>query len=139
MSCKYGGGWGWEHNSILNVWSECLTNLHLHQQMEPRHRYVNSDDCPDILIYDSETEQNIEVDISLAHPWSQDVIKGASKENGYAAAKREKRKRAKYAGEQVPGGSRPASLTVSLLFLNNLVHGVQPKLFLLSLKTVKGC
>ena len=36
------------------------------------------------------------LDIALAHPWSKDTIKGATKEGGYAAAKREVKKITKY-------------------------------------------
>ena len=46
---------------------------------------TNSDNHPDITLFDSETGQNLDVDVSLAYPWSQDILKRASKEDGYAA------------------------------------------------------
>ena len=51
-----------------------------------------------------QTGQNSDIDVSLAHPWSQDSIKRASKENGHAATTREEKKMKKYSGELVPGG-----------------------------------
>ena len=65
----------WAHNSILDVWSECLSDFHIPHQKEPRHQYTNSDNHPDITLFDSETGQNLDVDVSLAHPWSQDIRK----------------------------------------------------------------
>ena len=43
-------------------------------------------------------------DVSLAHPWSQDIIGRASKGNGHAAATREEKKMKKYSEELVPRG-----------------------------------
>ena len=85
----------WSHNSVLNGWSECLSHLHLLHQTEPRHQYINTEDCPDITMFDPNTGQNLDCDVSLAHPWSQDIIRRASKENGHAAATREEKKRKK--------------------------------------------
>ena len=92
------------HNSVLNGWSECLSNLHLPHQTEPRHQYINTEDCPDITMFDPNTGQNSDLDVSLAHPWSQDIIRRASKENGHAAVAREEKKMKKYSEELVPGG-----------------------------------
>ena len=39
LTCKYGGGPVWSHNSVLNGWSECLFDLHLPHKTEPRHQY----------------------------------------------------------------------------------------------------
>ena len=47
------------------------------------------------------------LDIALAHPWSKDTIKGAAKEGGYVAAKREVKKITKYNSELLHGGSKP--------------------------------
>ena len=41
---------------------------------------------------DPNTGQNLDLDVSLAHPWSQDIIRRASKENGHAVATREEKK-----------------------------------------------
>ena len=51
---KYGRGPVWAQNSILDVWSECLSDVHIPHQKEPRHQYTNSDNCSDIMMFDSE-------------------------------------------------------------------------------------
>ena len=89
----------WSHNSVLNGLSECLSDLHLPHQTEPRHEYINTEDHPDITMFDPNTGQNSDLDVSLAHLWSQDIITRASKENGHAAATREKKKMKKYSEE----------------------------------------
>ena len=43
-------------------------------------------------MFDQNTGQNLDIDVSFAHPWSQDIIKWASRENGHAAATREEKK-----------------------------------------------
>ena len=68
LTCKYGGGPVWSHNSVLNGWSECLSDLHLPHQTEPRHQYINTEDRPDITMFDPNTGQNLDLDVSLAHP-----------------------------------------------------------------------
>ena len=55
-------------------------------------------------MFDPNTGQNLDLDVSLAHPWSQDIIRRASKENGHAAVTREEKKMKKYSEELVPGG-----------------------------------
>ena len=42
--------------------------------------------------------------MSLAHPWSQDIIRRASKENGHAVVTTEEKKMKKYSEELDPGG-----------------------------------
>ena len=93
----------WSHNSVLNGWSECLSDVHLPHQTEPRHQYINTEHRPDITMFDPNTGQNLDLDVSLAHPWSQDIIRRASKENGHAAMTREEKKM-KNIQELVPGG-----------------------------------
>ena len=46
-------------------------------------------------MFDPNTGQNLDRDVSLAYPWSQDIIRRVSKENGHAAATREEKKRKK--------------------------------------------
>ena len=46
----------------MSVWSECSSSLHLPHKCESRDRYVNSNNRPDILVADSETGPNIELD-----------------------------------------------------------------------------
>ena len=73
-------------------------------QTEPRHKYINTEDCPDITVFDPNTGQNSDIDVSLAHPWSQDIIRRASKKNGHTAATRQEKKMKKYSEELVPEG-----------------------------------
>ena len=69
ITCKTGCGLVWTHDSMRSVWSECLSSLHLpHKCERSRDRYVNSNNRPDILVADSETGSNIELDVTLAHP-----------------------------------------------------------------------
>ena len=53
-------------------------------------------------MFDRSTGQNLDLDVSLAHPWSQDIIRRASKDNGHAIATREKNMK-KYSEELAPG------------------------------------
>ena len=115
----------WSHNSVLNGWSECLSDLHLPHQTEPRHQYINAEDRPDIAMFDPNTGQNLDLDVSLAHPWSQDIIRKASKENGHAAATRRKENE-KYSEELVSGGY--VSRCVPLV-IENLGSGAQRQKF----------
>ena len=46
---------------------------------EPRNRYTETDDRPDFVVFDTDNGKNIDLDISLAHPWSKDVIKLAAR------------------------------------------------------------
>ena len=55
-------------------------------------------------MFDLNTEQNLDFDVSLAHPWSQDIIRRASKEIGHAAVTREENKIKKYSEELVLRG-----------------------------------
>ena len=59
----------------LNGWSECLSDHHLPNQTEPRHQYINTEDHPDITMVDPNTRQSLDLDVSLAHPLRQDIIK----------------------------------------------------------------
>ena len=72
---------------MMSIWSECLSDLLIHHQLEPRHRYVDNEDRPDIVFYDADLGISKEFNISMAHPWSKDTVKGAAKECGYATAK----------------------------------------------------
>ena len=77
----------------------------MHHQREPRHHYSNSNDKPDIVAFDPDKGCNIDLDLTLAHPWSSDIFSRLSESNGAAAERREERKKAKYAQENLPGGS----------------------------------
>ena len=93
---------------MTSVWSDCLSDLHIHHQKEPRHRYADTENRPDIVFYDIATGSTKELDIALAHiPGAcKDTIKGATKEGGYAAAKREVKKITKYNSELLHDGSK---------------------------------
>ena len=54
--------------SVLATWSGCLGSLQIQHQKEPCHRYTESEDRPDIVMYDP-VSGNIELDISMANPW----------------------------------------------------------------------
>ena len=103
------------HNSIVSAWSNCLSQLNLSHKLEPQYGYVNSDKRSDILVYDPDLGADIELDVSLAHPWCLDSVKAAAREEGVAAMKREEKKEAKYNSELLPEG--PAHWSF-LLFSN---------------------
>ena len=69
-------------------------------------------------MFDPNTGQNLDLDASLAHPWSEDIIRRASGENGHAATTREEKKMKKYSVELVPGRyvSRCVPLVIELPF-----------------------
>ena len=100
ITCKTGDGPVWTHDSLMSVWSECLRSRHLQHKCEPRDRYVNSNNRPDILVADSETGSNIELDVALAHPWAADILSRASTTAGSAAVRREELKLSKYKEEK---------------------------------------
>ena len=79
--------------SIVGVWSECLSHLHIMYKKEPKHRYSDSDDRPDIFAVDPETSNDIELDVSMAHPWVLDVVNKAAVEDGTAALPQEELKK----------------------------------------------
>ena len=104
ITCKFGGGPVWSHNSMVNAWSECLNRVSLSHTIEPRNLYSSSQARPDIAIYGA-SNFNVELDISLAHPWCPDIISAAGLNNGAAALKRENKKIKKYNGERHIGGN----------------------------------
>ena len=78
----------------------------------PMHLYGRIKKClsvcrPDIVVFDTDNGKNINLDISLAHPWSKDVIKLAARDQGFVAKRREDRKKTMYEQELLPGGSAP--------------------------------
>ena len=102
-----------------------MSDVHIPHQKELRDQYTNNDNRPDITLFDSETGRNLDVDVSLAHPVSQDILKRASKEDGHAARTREENK---YAGEFLPCGS--SSKCVPLVFEHFGRWGLQANTFL---------
>ena len=91
-----------------------MSDLHISHEKEPRNLYVNTEDRPDITFFDAESGQNLDVDISLAHPWSQGILKRSIREDGFAARTREEKKTNKYTGEILPGGT--SSKCIPLVF-----------------------
>ena len=77
ITCKRGGGPVWTHNSIVSAWSECLSQVHLCHTIEPKDTYCNSQSRPDIAIQNV-VDFNVELDISIAHPWSRDILPSAA-------------------------------------------------------------
>ena len=103
LTCKWGGGPVWTHECIANVWSDCLRSLQMHHHREPRHRYITSDNRPDITVFDVGSGSNTDLDISLAHPWSSEVISASASTEGAAASRREQKKTEKYSRERLLG------------------------------------
>ena len=79
--------------------SACLTFTFPIKQNQDINTSILNMHRPDITMFDPNTGQNLDLDVSLAHPWSQDIIRRASKENGHAAATREGKKMKKYSEE----------------------------------------
>ena len=71
--------------------SACLTFTFPIKQNQDINTSLDTEDCPDITMLDPNTGQNLDIDVSLAHSWSQNIIRRASKENGHAAATREEK------------------------------------------------
>ena len=89
---------------MVTAWSECLNHVSLSHTIEPRNLYSSSQARPDIAIHGA-SDFNVELDISLAHPWCPDIISAAGLNNGVAALKRENKKIKKYNGERHSGGN----------------------------------
>ena len=88
-------------------------------------------------MFDRNTGQNLDLDVSLAHPWSQDIIRRASKENGHAAATREEKKMKKYSEELVP--ETYVSRCVPLVIEHFGRWGTRQKIFVAFVTTVSKC
>ena len=84
-----------------------LRELRLTFHKEPRAKYANNENRPDIVVYDTDDGVLSDLDISIAHPCSSDMVKKSAKERGVAAKKREAVKFAKYAEQQIPGIGSP--------------------------------
>ena len=90
----------------MSTWSECLSQVHLCHTIEPRDTYCNSQSRPDIAIQNV-IDFNVELDISITHPWSRDSLPSAAQTSGVAALRREEKKKEKYSTETHPGGFSP--------------------------------
>ena len=60
-------------------------------------------------MFDVDVGSNIDLDISLAHPWSSEIYPSSAEKIGAAASLREARKKAKYDHLKLPGGSTSMS------------------------------
>ena len=107
LTCKTGGGPVLTHNTIVSTWSDCLNQIHLPNKVEPRDRYCSSDARPVIAICSNVFDSNVDLDVSLAHPWCSDIISKAAWQDGAAALRREEKKIEKYQKETRPGGFSP--------------------------------
>ena len=112
LTCKHGGGPVRMHNAVVAGWSDCFRDLDLHHKLEPRDRYVNTEDRPDITVFDSQSGSTVELDISMAHPHSCDIITRAAKQEGDAAEYREKKKKAKYDKEHLANGRSSSCIPI---------------------------
>ena len=63
---------------------------------------MNFNNHPAILVSDSETGSNIELDVALAHLWAADILTCAFTTAGSAAVRREELKLSKYKEESYP-------------------------------------
>ena len=109
LSCKHGGGPVWQHDEIVNAWSTCLHELKIHHEKEPRHRYSRKENRPDIVVYDSGCSYDL--DVAMAHPFSQDTLKQAALKEGFAAARREERKMIKCEKQPLAGNTSSLNFT----------------------------
>ena len=81
-----------------------------HHQLEPRHRYIDNEDRPDIAFYDADfNRHNQRIRYFNGSPLEQGGYI-AAKECGYATAKQEAIKTNKYSKETLPDGSKPTVL-----------------------------
>ena len=103
----------WSHNSVVSAWSECLKCVSLCHTIELRDCYSGSQSRPDIDVHNA-TDFNVKLDISLAHPWSSELILHAATTDGSAASKRKEKKIEKYSKERNTGGG--FSCLISLVF-----------------------
>ena len=67
LMCEYvyGGGPLRFHSKILSV-NASLT----YRYTEPKHCFMEKEDHPDTVLFDEDDGKNIDLDISLSHPWS---------------------------------------------------------------------
>ena len=84
--------------------TDCFRVLHIHHRRELRSRYTTTGNRPDIVFFDSNIGNNVDLDISLAHPWSSDIFPSSAGVSGDAAERRADRKKEKYSKQQLPGG-----------------------------------
>ncbi|XP_062519921.1 uncharacterized protein LOC134194947 [Corticium candelabrum] len=99
---------------MVSAWSDCLSQLQLHHVKEPKGRYVNSEDRSDIVVFDSALGVDLELDIAIAHPWSNEIEGLSATIQRAVATRRENLKIKKYDQELLPGGFRPTFVPIVL-------------------------
>ena len=97
---------------MVSAWSDCLSQLQLHHVKETRERYVNSEDRSDIVVFHSASRVDLELDIALVHPWSNEIERLSATTQRAAAIRRENLKIKKYDQELLPGGFRPTFVPI---------------------------
>ena len=55
ITCKYSGGPARTYNTIVQTWSECLSQLHVVHKIEPKHCFLDCDSRPDIYVVDPDS------------------------------------------------------------------------------------
>ena len=73
-----------------------IPHLSIPHHVELRDCYANSNNRPDISVFDACIGTSYDLDISLDHPWNQDIIERAAEQDGFAAQAREELKEKKY-------------------------------------------
>ena len=97
----------WQHDCVVSGWSDPLKELHIPHQTEPKRRYLNSEDRPDISAFNINNGINFDFDIAMAHPFSEDTVKRASEEMGHGQ-KRRNRERFSSTKKIMPTGGVPS-------------------------------
>ena len=69
---------------MVATWSDCLRSLDVQHNKEPRERYRDSDNRPDIAVFDCGVACNCDLDVAMAHPWSADVFPQSEAKEGVA-------------------------------------------------------
>ena len=52
-----GGGPIWEHNTLVSCWSDCHCDIGIQHKKEAKDHYINSDNRPDIVVFNAELYQ----------------------------------------------------------------------------------
>ena len=78
-------------------WINCVFMVRLseksniHYCRELCHRYTNTEDRPDIVVFDTQSGSTIDLDISLTHPWSSETFPNSAYTNGAVALRRKEK------------------------------------------------
>ena len=111
----------------------------MHHRREPCHRYITSDNRPDITVFDFGSGSNTDLDVSLAHPWSSEVIFSSASTEGAAALRREQTKAEKYSMERLPGEEAVRLVPLVLEHFGHWGQQAEKYLHQLSLRSTDEC